>query len=267
MKISFMSQKNAEALRPDNTMALISIVAPTVTRNPQPGWGARIDMVFNDITHIDPEDDRYKGYILFNEEMAKEMALFIKNLPSQITHIVVHCLAGVSRSAAVAKVLCEYYKQEFTYDYPYFNMLVYTLFKEAVAKYCNFAFKSNAELALDCFEQGNKSLEGKHYLTAIQYYDMAVKYNPGLSQAYFARGVCKFLKEGYEQAIIDFDRVIEIKPGTNFIYLWRGKARKIIGDDKGAAEDLAVGLKTDPENNARYDFKGIIMGDQLPPRE
>jgi hypothetical protein len=51
-------------------------------------------------------------------------------------------------------------------------MLVYTLLKEAVKKHNGFVFKTNEELSLDCFEQGNKSLEGKHYLTAIQYYDM-----------------------------------------------------------------------------------------------
>jgi tetratricopeptide (TPR) repeat protein len=165
----------------------------------------------------------------------------------------------------VAKVLCEYYKQEFTYDYPYFNMLVYTLFKEAVAKYCNFVFKSNAELALDCFEHGNKSLEEKHYLTAIQYYDMAITYNASLFQAYFSRGGCKYYMESYQGAIDDLNTAIEINPGLLFARLWRGKAKKILGDDKGAAEDLAEELKINPENDAIYDFKGIIMGDKQPP--
>jgi len=125
-----MSQKNAEALVPTSNMALISICNPGVQRNLKDGWGARLDVVFNDITYSPPKE--YDGqYVLFDADIAKEIVSFINTLPPIIDHIVIHCLAGLSRSPAIAKVLCEKYGEKFPEDHPYIiNALVYELFKE-----------------------------------------------------------------------------------------------------------------------------------------
>jgi tetratricopeptide (TPR) repeat protein len=64
---------------------------------------------------------------------------------------------------------------------------------------------------------------------------VAIKYNPGLFQAYFSRGECKYYMESYQGAVDDLNTAIELNPGLHFARLWRGKAKKILGDDKGAA--------------------------------
>jgi hypothetical protein len=41
--------------------------------------------------------------------------------------------------------------------------------------------------------------------------------------------------ESYQGAVDDLNTAIELNPGLHFARLWRGKAKKILGDDKGAA--------------------------------
>lgn len=134
MKITFLSQKEAEALDPEPTMAIISIVSTGGKRDLKPGWASRIDLEFNNVTKIVPEEERFSGYKVFDVVMAEKLVQFIKTLPSGVLHIVIHCHDGASRSAAIAKVLCEKYNAPFPIDHPYFNILVYTLFKEVMQK-------------------------------------------------------------------------------------------------------------------------------------
>ena len=56
-------------------------------------------------------DDIYQdvsGMIAFNADHAKKIIDFIDRNFDQVDCIVFHCYAGISRSAAVAKVVCDY---------------------------------------------------------------------------------------------------------------------------------------------------------------
>lgn len=58
--------------------------------------------------------------------MAKNVIKFAEELPKNTKSIVVHCHAGISRSAAVAKFLAEeIYKDYFPEKYMLYNKLVY----------------------------------------------------------------------------------------------------------------------------------------------
>ena len=131
MKIEFMEQKEAEKIDPSVKMAVISIatVNSANTRRLKEGWGARIDLDFCDVN----EKAKEEGTVCFDIEMARKLAEWVKNLPQSINHIVVHCFQGMSRSAAIAKVLLEKQGQDIPDIYePYYNKLVYKLFKEAM---------------------------------------------------------------------------------------------------------------------------------------
>jgi predicted protein tyrosine phosphatase len=124
MQIRYMSQHNAEKIEPDNKMAIISIVSPGGYRNLSENWEHKLHLDFDD---IDTQGVDLKGeeYILFNKVMAKKVIDFIKALPEEVDYIVVHCWAGVSRSAAVAKFLAGYYGLQFPEHYQLFNKHIY----------------------------------------------------------------------------------------------------------------------------------------------
>jgi hypothetical protein len=125
MKIRWMSQRDAESLKPEPNMALISICDPGVKRN-FIGWEHTITLDFNDAyTVISDRSD----IVLFTPELAKKIIEFCDALPKQVEWIMVHCHQGISRSSAVAKYLCEKYSEPFPKDYQYMNMLVYDTLK------------------------------------------------------------------------------------------------------------------------------------------
>jgi predicted protein tyrosine phosphatase len=69
---------------------------------------------------------------LFNIKMAKKVVNFVEDIAkSRREHnLIIHCEAGRSRSAAIAKYTCEKYGFPFPEDYDYHNLLVYdTLIK------------------------------------------------------------------------------------------------------------------------------------------
>lgn len=66
---------------------------------------------FDDVVEgcINPNKVPYK---IFNGKMADSIVNFLKhNLTQDITHIVAHCTAGISRSGAVGTVLNDYYNK------------------------------------------------------------------------------------------------------------------------------------------------------------
>lgn len=136
MKITHHSQNAAEDINPDETMAIISITGLKEIRALKKGWGARLDLEFNDINNMTQEEASESGVKLFDEEIARKLADFIFTLPAGINHIVIHCRQGLSRSATIAKVLCEeVYNEPFPEDWPYLNPLVYTIFRKTILEY------------------------------------------------------------------------------------------------------------------------------------
>lgn len=61
-----------------------------------------LSLTFDDLTFdID-------GYILFNKSMGEEIKYFVDNYKQNINHFIVHCTAGISRSAAVGFIITKY---------------------------------------------------------------------------------------------------------------------------------------------------------------
>lgn len=100
--IEFMGIQEAMALSPPHTGAMISIVDsahnPAFTLS---GWSDIKYFRFDDLVHLPPE---HPQYVLFNEQMAREIVAFVRDLHA-LEHpimLYVHCMAGVSRSGAIA---------------------------------------------------------------------------------------------------------------------------------------------------------------------
>ena len=60
---------------------------------------------FDDIGDIDDADEAPPGYLLFGESHARQIVRFVDAHLHAIQGLIVHCEAGISRSAAVAAVL------------------------------------------------------------------------------------------------------------------------------------------------------------------
>lgn len=112
-----VSRLTAEMLKPElfpNNTCLISINEPDAYDGDaklHPKWYKVFRTKFWDVTRVLDEGIQMAGHpsgekiYPINEEQAKEMAQFIKD--NEDCTIIVHCRAGVSRSAAVARVLME----------------------------------------------------------------------------------------------------------------------------------------------------------------
>ena len=120
MRVEFMGLKEAEKIKPDNTLALISISNEMSIKNLSPDWDNILELEFDDV------DQDVFTYTTFNSQMAKQVITFIQTLPETVECVVVHCWAGVSRSAAIAKFLALYYDSYFPKDYGLYNKLVYS---------------------------------------------------------------------------------------------------------------------------------------------
>lgn len=126
MKYIFhISRYEAEAINPiANKMnidaektALISITEDDEYVDLKNGWKHVLRLHFwdfDDILETKVEEiskEKNLKMTLFEKYHAQEILYFIKNLPENIDTIYIHCEAGVSRSAAVRKFLCDYYGQ------------------------------------------------------------------------------------------------------------------------------------------------------------
>ena len=70
-------------------------------------------------------------YVLMSEQQALELVNFVNSVASEVEGVIVHCRAGISRSAAVAKWIAEAYGIKFNHEYPHYNKHVYKLLVEA----------------------------------------------------------------------------------------------------------------------------------------
>lgn len=121
-KIHFISQQKAIELKPEKDSALISIRAPKGFVPLQEGWNHFYKSEFHD-----EETDDDGVWKLFNPDMAIDTISFVKGLPEDIETLYIHCHAGISRSAGMAKFFSEIYDIPFDHDYSLYNKLVYRL--------------------------------------------------------------------------------------------------------------------------------------------
>ncbi|MDY3557162.1 hypothetical protein R5W24_006349 [Gemmata sp. JC717] len=132
-EITFISQIRAEAYNPKPSDAIISIVD---SNKPQAsfgrGWCAELRLAFDDVDPVNFPVESDEGLVEMQPQQAEQVAAFMLSLPEGCESIVVHCRYGQSRSAGVAKALCEYFGLPFPSDYDGFNSYVFTRVREAL---------------------------------------------------------------------------------------------------------------------------------------
>lgn len=112
-----MSQQNAEASTApaDATWSVISITSSEPAAL-QDGWHDVLRLKFDDI------DVPEAPYIMFGETHAQQIKEFMeKSNVDGVTGIIVHCHAGVSRSAGIAKWIADTYNLPFPSSYMLYN--------------------------------------------------------------------------------------------------------------------------------------------------
>jgi predicted protein tyrosine phosphatase len=107
--VLFMPRVAAERLYGDPCAAIISIT-DNVDASLNGSWGSILRLKFNDC--VDPLNLKGRRITLFTPEMANDIRTFVECLDPDINTLVVHCEAGISRSAAVAFVLAGHYGWE-----------------------------------------------------------------------------------------------------------------------------------------------------------
>lgn len=109
MDIEIMSRHNVETLLMHGSLSSNTAIISIHDNDPiEPGkvdnLKAFMSICFSD---IDKEIDN-KDLTLFNLKMANEIKDFVDKYKNSVDKIIVHCLAGISRSAAVACVISRY---------------------------------------------------------------------------------------------------------------------------------------------------------------
>ncbi|MDY0198974.1 MAG: dual specificity protein phosphatase family protein [Tenuifilaceae bacterium] len=122
--VDFVSKRVAEDIEPKSDWIIISINEPLSITNLKEGWLDILPLTFEDL------DIRLNDYLIFNNDDAKQIIDFVEKYENQASTIIVHCHAGISRSAAVAKFIAEKYDLKFNHNYFLYNKLVYKILNE-----------------------------------------------------------------------------------------------------------------------------------------
>ena len=103
-KVMFVGRYSVEICGPWSDFALISLNDPSAKDGDasfQDGWHDILRLSFHDIT---PDTLDVKGtYLLMTDEQAQAIVNFVREVAPNVNGIMVHCRAGISRSAAVVK--------------------------------------------------------------------------------------------------------------------------------------------------------------------
>ena len=132
LEVSFVDQTTAEDMVPEPDWAMISITGVsffTVDNGAElhPNWAEVLRLKFDDVL------SRYDHFYPITEDQAAQIIAFLDTVQDRVEKVVVHCLAGVSRSAGVAKFIAERYALEFDQAYDRYNELVFNTLKEVEA--------------------------------------------------------------------------------------------------------------------------------------
>ena len=123
MKTNFIPEVKARTMKPEPNMALISVTQLGDTFIYfQPGWEDILRIQFDDVDTMTLRS--------FHPAQAEQIIEFVERNKDR-DEIVVHCLAGISRSAAIAKFIAEKYNCEewlsHFKEYNIYNKLVYRI--------------------------------------------------------------------------------------------------------------------------------------------
>ena len=126
-RVTFASRSQAENTFGIADCAVISISEPNNflgLADLKEGWYEVLRMEFDD---LDPETCSDHSNKFMTIHQARVIAAFVDSVATNVNSIVVHCKAGVSRSAAVAKWVAERYGLPFDHQYGSYNRHVYKL--------------------------------------------------------------------------------------------------------------------------------------------
>ena len=125
-KVIFTDRQSAEQSPAWPDWAAISISEPDwYPANLKQGWHDILRLEFHDI------DQYAEPYVLFDQQQARDIIRFVGNChDGGVDGIVVHCKAGISRSAAVAKWIADCYNLAFPDGYSLYNKHVYRVLRE-----------------------------------------------------------------------------------------------------------------------------------------
>jgi len=137
VKIIYCSRLIAEETKPHDHILLISIRCPGQEVALQKGWKNILKIEFDDVLNedviiLDGMGKKTK-VIPFNQKMAKKVLDTLDNIGDNINTIMIHCEAGISRSAAVARFVSERFNEPILFpkdhkkDFP--NIFVYNLLR------------------------------------------------------------------------------------------------------------------------------------------
>ena len=81
-------------------------------------------------------------------------------------------------------------------------------------------------------------MEQEKFEEALENFDQALQLDPNHALALNARGYARLRLRYYETALSDFNDAIRLNPSYANAYWNRSAAKKALGDDAGAREDL-----------------------------
>lgn len=124
--VIFTSQESACSRPAWSNWAVISITdSGADAARLQLGWQQILRLSFDDIDHDDGE------YFLINSIQAQLILEFVQFCNDEKAEgILVHCKKGISRSAAVAKWICQKHELSFPVDYDEYNKHIYSVLRE-----------------------------------------------------------------------------------------------------------------------------------------
>lgn len=129
-KVIFVGRATAETTPGWQDWAVVSITEPGFPGEAKlmPGWHSVCRVHFHD---VDPAIPCGEPHQLMNEADAMKITQFVREVAPGVDGILVHCKAGVSRSAAVAKWIATQYNVPFNHDYDRYNKYVYDMLVKA----------------------------------------------------------------------------------------------------------------------------------------
>lgn len=134
----YVSRVAAEVMEPVLGWTIISITEfATDPADLKPGWNAVLRLAFHDIEPGYAEKyPEYPDLQIFTEEMATRIIEFVDIQSTRCVGILVHCKAGISRSAAVSKWIADRFNLPFNEHYSLYNKHIYRVLTQASFRQC-----------------------------------------------------------------------------------------------------------------------------------